>query len=106
MPPLAMAETMAPSCSGVMEMPSPKEHILPTPPSLEEISCCGIGAQLLARNVVAGQFAQSELVGVEADFFKSQLASQGLEIGVVGVRQRGGQVHAAAAAQGDLRCLW
>ncbi len=40
-PPLAIAVTNDPSCSGVMEMPSPKEHILPTPPSLEEISSSG-----------------------------------------------------------------
>ena len=62
--------------------------------------------QLFAFDVVSGQFTQSELVGVEADFFKSQLASQGFEVGVVGVRQCGGQIHAAAAAQGDLGVSW
>jgi len=31
-----------------------------------------IGAHLLARDVVSGKFAQSVLVGVEADFFKSK----------------------------------
>src|SRR5262249_3078742 len=37
-PPLAIAVTSEPSCRGVMEMPSPKEHILPTPPSLPKRS--------------------------------------------------------------------
>ena len=44
----------------------------------------------------------AELVRVVADFFKSQLASEGLEVGIIGVRQRRRQVHAAAAAR-DLR---
>src|SRR6185437_16850759 len=61
-----------------------------------------ISAEVFALNVVSGQFTQSELVGVKADFFKSQFASQGLKVGVIGVGQGRGEVHAAAAAQGDL----
>ena len=56
----------------------------------------GIGAELLARNVIAGVFAESELVRVVADFFKSKLAAERFEVGVVGVRQRLGKIQARA----------
>src|SRR6266404_5852193 len=50
-------------------------------------------SKVLAFNVVTGQFAQAELVGVRADFGKAQAASHGLKISIVGVRQRLGQGH-------------
>ena len=60
-----------------------------------------VGAHLLARDFVSREFAQSVLVGVEADFLKSQAASQSLEVGVVGMSQGSSKIHAAAAAQGN-----
>ena len=93
---------MAPSCSGVMEMPSPNEHILPTPPSFSGITSSGYVPSLLARNVIAGQFAQAVFVGVVSNLFESQLAPQRLEIGVIGVRQSFCEIHPAAAPERNL----
>ena len=64
-----------------------------------------ISSEVLAFNVVSGQFAQAELVGVEADFFESELASQSFKVGVVGMGQSGRQVHPAAARPGRSACL-
>ena len=58
---------------------------------------------MLAVDVPARQFAQSKLVGVIADPLEAQLASHRLKVGVVGVRQRRGQVHAPVLAQRNFR---
>ncbi len=63
----------------------------------------GITAQLLARDVVPGEFAEPVFVSVVGDLLKTELASERFEVSVVGVRQRGGQIHAAAATESDRR---
>ena len=68
----------------------------PTPPSEAGSSLVRIDAQLFAFDVVAGQLAQAELVGVVADALKAQFAAQLLEVEVVALGQRLGHVHAEA----------
>ncbi len=65
----------------------------------------GIIAEMFSRDMVAGQFAQAVLMSVGADLLESQLAAHRFKIGVVGMRQRRSQVHAAAATQPDLCIL-
>jgi hypothetical protein len=66
----------------------------PTPPSDSGKGLIGIDTQLLAGNVVAGQFTQAELGGVVAHALKAQFAAQFFKIEVVAVGQRLGHVHA------------
>src|SRR3954468_24531411 len=61
-----------------------------------------IRPEMLAPQVVAGEFSQPELVRVVADFFKSKLPAKRLKICVVRVRQGIGQVHAVTSAEADL----
>ena len=56
----------------------------------------GILAQLLALDVVAGQLAEAELVGVVADALKAEFAAQLFKVEVVALGQRLGHVHAEA----------
>ena len=56
----------------------------------------GIDAELLAGDVVAGQLAQAELVGVVAHALKAQFAAQFFKVKVVALGQRLGHVHAEA----------
>ncbi len=86
-------------------MPSPNEHILPTPPSLAEISVFRIRAQLLARNVIAGEFAEPELVRIVLHLLEPELAPDRFEVGVVGVRQGLREIHAVALPQLDFSSL-
>jgi hypothetical protein len=51
---------------------------------------------LLAFDVVAGQLAQAELVGVVAHALEAQFAAQLLKVEVVALGQRLGHVHAEA----------
>ena len=60
----------------------------------------GIDAQLLALNVVAGQFAEAELVGVVANALKAELAAQFFKVEIVALGQRLGHVHAEARQAG------
>ena len=62
-------------------------------------------ASLFASDAVTCQFAEAILVRVIGNFFKAQLASQSLEIHVIGVCQSRSQVHAAATPQGDRSIL-
>ena len=59
----------------------------------------GVNAWLFASDVVSGQFAQAVFVRVVGDLLKPELASQSLEVGIVGVRQGHGEIHAAAPAE-------
>ena len=56
-------------------------------------------SQILTADVPSRKFAQSELVSVIADPLEAQLASHRLKVSVVGVGQRGGQVHPPILAQ-------
>ena len=56
----------------------------------------GIDAQLLAGNVVAGQLAEAELVGVVADALEAEFPAQLFKVEVVALGQRLGHVHAEA----------
>ena len=56
----------------------------------------GISAQLFAVNVVAGQLAEAEEVGVVAHALKAQFAAQLLKVEIVALGQRLGHVHAEA----------
>ena len=60
---------------------------------------------MFAGNVVTREFAKSKLVGVVSDFFKTKLASERFEISVVGMRERRGQIHPAAAAESNFGFL-
>ena len=51
----------------------------PTPPWLLGQFLVGIDAKLLVGDVVAGQLAESELVGVVADALKAEAAAQRFE---------------------------
>ena len=59
-----------------------------------------IDAKLLAGNVVAGELAESELVGVVADALKAEVAAEGLEIEIVRVSKRLGQIQVIASRRG------
>ena len=61
----------------------------------------GIDAELLARNVIAGQFSQAKHVGVVLDARKSEPATDSLKIKIVRVRQRIRQCHVIMTAQID-----
>ncbi len=54
----------------------------------------GINAQLLAGNVVAGQFAQAELVGIVADAIEAQFAAKFFKIEVIAVGESLRHIHA------------
>ena len=56
----------------------------------------GILAELLTFDVVAGQLAEAELVGVVADAVKAEFAAELLEVEVVALGQGLGHVHAEA----------
>src|SRR5262249_13881758 len=45
-----------------------------------------IRAQLLAGDVISGKFPESELMGVIADFFETELAAKRLEVGIIRMR--------------------
>ena len=78
---------------------------MPTPPSFVWDDFFGIAAQLFAGNVVSGKFAESVFMSVVGDFLKTEFASDSLEVGVVGVGNRGRKIHAAAAAESDFGVL-
>ena len=63
----------------------------------------GIDSKLFAGDVVAGQLAQAELVGVVLHALEAHLAAQRLKVGIDGVRQRRGQGEGVVAAQVDRR---
>ena len=62
MPPLAMAATSAPSCSGVIEMLFAEGAHAAHAAQLLRQCLVRIHAKLLAGDVVTGQFAQAKLV--------------------------------------------
>ena len=59
-------------------------------------------SQVLAFDVIAGQFAHAKHVSVAADADEAKFASQGLKISVIRVRQSIGQVHVRAASELEL----
>src|SRR5215472_7178367 len=58
-------------------------------------------AEVFTLNVVSGELTQAELVGVFADLFKTQAASDSLKVSVVGVGEGFSEVHLRAAAEHD-----
>ena len=55
--------------------------------------------------MITGKLAESELMRVVLHFFEAELASDRFKVSVVGVRQRLGKIHAAAAAERNLSSL-
>src|SRR5260370_12858693 len=64
-----------------------------------------ISAQLLARNAIAGEFAEPELVRIVLHLLEPELASDAFEVAVVRVRQALSDIHAAAASELDFSSL-
>ena len=104
-PPLAMAAMRAPSCNGVNEMLSPKEHIFPTPPSLASSSVEGKVPRCSPGMFQPASSPKSELMRVITHLFEAQLLSHGRKIRVVGMRQGSGQIHSLVLAERNLGVL-
>ena len=95
-----MAATIAPSCSGVIETLSPNEHMRPTPPMRGGQFGVGVDAELFAGDVVAGEFAEAELIRVVLHALKAESAAESLKVEIVGVRERLGERQGSSGRRG------